>query len=112
MLREWGSKVWVRTEKKDKLGGQCVEEGRWIGVDVKSKGIRVYWPKKRSVTMERNLYWNEESALSDERIEGEDYDFDDLSSEKHSPASDDSSPSNPPSHPTPPPPLDVGSQGN
>ena len=55
-LREWGSTVWVRTEKKDKLGGQHVEEGRWVGVDVKSKGIHVYWPKKWSVTVERNLY--------------------------------------------------------
>jgi hypothetical protein len=39
ILREWGSKVWVCTKKKDKLGGQRVEEGRWVGVNVKSKVI-------------------------------------------------------------------------
>ena len=36
-LREWGSRVWVRNEKKAKLGGR-VDEGVWVGIDDKSKG--------------------------------------------------------------------------
>ena len=42
-LREWGEKVWVRVEGENKLGGR-VKEGRWVGVDERSKGVRVYWP--------------------------------------------------------------------
>jgi hypothetical protein len=54
-VREWGEKVWVRTEKKgNKLGGR-VREGRWLGIDDTSKGVRIYWPDKRNITVERNV---------------------------------------------------------
>ncbi|PPQ83602.1 hypothetical protein CVT26_001384 [Gymnopilus dilepis] len=66
-LREWGEKVWVRVEAGNKLGGR-VKEGRWIGVDERSKGVRVYWPETRSVSVERNVYYDETSAS---RLEGE-----------------------------------------
>lgn len=57
-LRPWGSKVWVRTEGGDKLGGR-VAIGCWVGVDDDSpNGCRVFWPSKRSVTVERNVYWD------------------------------------------------------
>jgi Reverse transcriptase (RNA-dependent DNA polymerase)/gag-polypeptide of LTR copia-type/Integrase core domain/GAG-pre-integrase domain/Zinc knuckle len=72
-LREWGSRVWVRNEKKAKLGGR-VDEGVWVGIDEKSKGFRVYWPKKCTVTVERNVYFNEQEAPPD-RLEGEDYEI-------------------------------------
>jgi hypothetical protein len=51
-VREWGEKVWVRIEGGDKLGGR-VREGRWLGVDEKSKGVRVYWPDSKMVSVER-----------------------------------------------------------
>lgn len=53
-VREWGEKVWVCIEGGDKLGG-CVKEGRWLGIDEHSKGFRIYWPDKRTVTTERNI---------------------------------------------------------
>jgi len=54
-LREWGEKVYVRLEKKGlKLGGR-VREGRWLGVDEQSKGVRIYWPDTKSITVERNV---------------------------------------------------------
>ncbi|KAI6114262.1 hypothetical protein F5141DRAFT_1002278, partial [Pisolithus sp. B1] len=58
----WGSRVWVCIEGGTKLGGR-VAEGRWMGVDDDSpNGCRVYWPKKRSVTVERNVYWDPSQA--------------------------------------------------
>ena len=71
-VREWGEKVWVRVEKGSKLGGR-VKEGRWMGVDDTSKGVRIYWPDKRNVTVERNVYYDKTGA-SASRFEGEDWD--------------------------------------
>jgi hypothetical protein len=50
-MREWGEKVWVRIEGGNKLGGH-VREGRWLGLDERSKGIRVYWPDTKTVSIE------------------------------------------------------------
>lgn len=69
-VREWGSRCWVRNESSAKLGGR-VAEGVWVGIDDKSKGSRVFWPGKRRVTVERNVYFDESSATAD-HLEGED----------------------------------------
>jgi len=69
-VREWGSKVWVRNESSAKLGGR-VNEGIWVGLDDKSKGARVYWPQTRTVTVERNVYFNNSGPSGP--LEGEDY---------------------------------------
>ena len=71
-VREWGEKVWVRVEEGNKLGGR-VREGRWMGLDDQSKGVRVYWPDKRKVSIERNVYVDKTGA-SNSRLEGEDWD--------------------------------------
>jgi hypothetical protein len=57
-IHPWGSKVWVHVESGTKLEGH-VEEGHWVSVDNSSEnGSRIYWPVKRSVTVERNVYWD------------------------------------------------------
>lgn len=66
---EWGGKVYVRVEAGDKLGGR-VREGRWLGVDEQAKGVRVYWPDMRTVTVERNTYFDKAPSAS--RVGGED----------------------------------------
>jgi hypothetical protein len=66
-LREWGERMWVRIEGGTKLGGR-VREGRWLGVDEQSKGVRVYWPDTRTITVERNTYFDDSSAS---HLEGE-----------------------------------------
>jgi hypothetical protein len=71
-VREWGDKVWVRVEGGDKLGRR-VKEGRWLGVDENSKGVRVYWPDKTNVTVERNVYYDP-TCSSVSRLEGEEWD--------------------------------------
>jgi hypothetical protein len=62
-LREFGEKVWVRVEKGNKLGGR-VREGRWLGVDEQSKGVRVWWPDTKTVTVERNCYYDNSRPTS------------------------------------------------
>jgi len=71
-VHEWGKKVWIRVEKGSKLGGR-VKEGRWMGVDDTSKGVRIYWPDKRNVMVERNVYYDKTGA-SASHFEGEDWD--------------------------------------
>jgi hypothetical protein len=50
LVKEWGEHVWIRIEEGDKLGG-CVREGQWLGVDKESKGTRIYWPDKQSISV-------------------------------------------------------------
>ena len=64
-LREWGKKVYVQIEGGTKLGGR-VREGKWFGVDEESKGIRVYWPDTKKITVERNVYYDNSSACHSE----------------------------------------------
>src|ERR1700678_1757620 len=48
-------------EKGTKLGGR-VRGGKWLGVDEESKGARVYWPDNKTVTVERNIYYENPSV--------------------------------------------------
>ena len=63
--------MWVGVEGGDKLRG-CVREGRWLGLDEKSKGICVYWLDTKTVSIEQNIHINKTSAscLEGEDIEG------------------------------------------
>ncbi|THH07674.1 hypothetical protein EW146_g9241 [Bondarzewia mesenterica] len=65
-VREWGSTVWVHDTTGLKLEPRA-KEGHWIGVDELSKGCRVYWPKSKMVSVERNVYY----VLPSQRLEGE-----------------------------------------
>ena len=49
--------MYVRIKGCTKLGGR-VCEGHWLGIDNESKGIRVYWPESKKVTVERNIYYD------------------------------------------------------
>ena len=74
-LHEWGSAVWVHTTGGMKLDGRS-KNGRWIGFDETSKGHRIYWPKRRNVTIERSLKFSNEEILIlpnrlDKQIQGE-----------------------------------------
>jgi GAG-pre-integrase domain len=70
---EWGEKVWVRTETGDKLG-ERVTEGRWIGIDKWSKGFRINWPDKQTVSVEQNVHLDNQNT-SGSHLEGEDWEF-------------------------------------
>ena len=66
-IRDWGEKVYVRTEGGNKLGGR-VRMGKWLGIDDESNGVRVYWPDTKTVTVEQNTYFDNSSA---DRLGGE-----------------------------------------
>ena len=53
-LHEWGTRIWVHTTNGSKLDWRS-KEGKWIGFDEISNGHRIYWPDKRSVTVERSI---------------------------------------------------------
>ena len=98
-VREWGERVWVRVEGGNKLGKR-VREGRWMGIDEQSKGVRIYWPDTRTVGVERNVYVDKTGA-SASRLEGEEWDgFNETNTD--TPVI----PVNPPIIPTNPPDLD------
>ncbi|EIW59010.1 uncharacterized protein TRAVEDRAFT_124765, partial [Trametes versicolor FP-101664 SS1] len=48
-LHCFGAKVWVRKEKSAKMDSKA-REGRFVRYNNTSKGYRIYWPDKRSVT--------------------------------------------------------------
>jgi hypothetical protein len=92
-VRVWGSCVLVRVEGGSKLGGHIVK-GHWMGIDEASaNGCCVYWPNHRTVTVERNVYWDPSDAelLSHE---GE---------QEHSPSAILTTPAQPPVLPSPSP---------
>jgi hypothetical protein len=69
-LPEWGCNIWVHTKDNSKLDARAVE-GRWIGYDEQSKGSRIYWPQKGSVTVERSIVFTPPMVVADD-LEGED----------------------------------------
>ncbi|RXW15151.1 hypothetical protein EST38_g10703 [Candolleomyces aberdarensis] len=60
-IQPWGSKILVKDLNAGKLDSR-VREGRYLGPDEESLGVRVYWPEKRTVTVEREVYYNTPKA--------------------------------------------------
>jgi Reverse transcriptase (RNA-dependent DNA polymerase)/gag-polypeptide of LTR copia-type/GAG-pre-integrase domain len=57
-IQEFGVAAYVKDLKAGKLDARA-QLGRFVGYDTESKGYRIYWPGKRSVTVERNVVFNE-----------------------------------------------------
>jgi hypothetical protein len=64
-LHKFGCIVWVKNLKAQKLDPRTIQ-GKFIGYDEESKGYRIYWPKKNSVTVERDVYFDKSEALRPE----------------------------------------------
>lgn len=63
-LQPWGCKVQVHDTAGSKLDGRS-KIGRWVGFDPKTKeGHCVYWPKKRSISVERSVRFNFEDEIT------------------------------------------------
>jgi hypothetical protein len=58
-LPVWGSIVWVHDTSSGKLGARA-KEGHWVGYNINSNGHRIFWRKKRTVTVERNIVFSKE----------------------------------------------------
>ena len=71
-IRPWGCKAWVKHIDVGKLEARA-DECRFVGFDSESKGFQVYWPGRNRVSIERDVYFNEKDALTNDEalIEGE-----------------------------------------
>ena len=67
-LHDWGCTAWAKRTKMDKLTSR-VEEGRFVGYDAESKGYRIYWPDKKVISVERDVYFNKDEILVPETVQ-------------------------------------------
>lgn len=63
-IHEFGAAAYVKDLKAGKLDARALL-GRFVGYDSESKGFRIYWPTKRSVTVERNVIFNDGDVTAD-----------------------------------------------
>ena len=68
----FGSAVWVKVKDAGKLEPQAVE-GRFIGYDEESKGYRIYYPKRCTVIVDHDVYFDKDAAVELDEVvfEGE-----------------------------------------
>ncbi|KAL7282957.1 LOW QUALITY PROTEIN: hypothetical protein ACG7TL_002375 [Trametes sanguinea] len=97
-LHRFGAKVWVHKESAGKTESKA-REGRFVGYSQKSKGYQIYWPDKRSVTIERNVRFVEDEPDS---VEVEDVQLEGAKADRGEQPTSSTSPS-----PTPQPPSET-----
>ena len=56
-IHEFGTAAYAKDLKAGKLDTHA-QQGYFVGYDSESKGFRIYWPTKRSITVERNIVFN------------------------------------------------------
>ena len=56
-IQEFSVAVYVKDIHAEKLNARA-QFGCFIGYDAESKGYRIYWPSKQSITVERNVVFN------------------------------------------------------
>jgi len=68
----FGAIVWVKVKDAGKLDSQAVE-GSFVGYNEESKGYRLYFPKRRQIAVERDVYFDKETVIEvgDVVFEGE-----------------------------------------
>ena len=62
-IQEFGAAAYVKDSAAGKLSARA-KKGRFIGYDSESKGYRIYWPDKHSITIKRNMVFNQDDVLS------------------------------------------------
>ena len=60
-IQEFGAAAYVKDLAAGKLDARA-KKGRFVGYDSESKGYRIYWPEKRSISVERNVVFNREDV--------------------------------------------------
>ena len=53
-IQEFGAAAYVKDLNTGKLDARA-KKGHFVGYNSKSKGYRIYWPEKRSITVKRML---------------------------------------------------------
>jgi hypothetical protein len=54
--------VWMKVKDAGKLDSQAVE-AHFVGYDEESKGYRLYFPKRRVVVVERDVYFDKDAVI-------------------------------------------------
>jgi hypothetical protein len=68
-LIEFGRKVWVKPKKSPKLTNPAVE-GHFVGYNDETKdGLRIYWPGKHLVTVERDVSFNKNDVAPHKSVQ-------------------------------------------
>ena len=60
-IQEFRAAAYVKDLKAGKLDARA-KMGRFVGYNSESKGYRIYWPGKRSITIERNVVFNQDDV--------------------------------------------------
>ncbi|KAF7324328.1 Transcription factor [Mycena sanguinolenta] len=69
--RKFGCRVWVRVHDGSKLDERGVE-AKWVGPSIKTPDShRIYWPTKGTVTVERDVRFDDETTFPVEKDEGD-----------------------------------------
>ena len=58
----FGAVVWVKVKDAGKLDSQAVD-GHFVGYDEESKGYRLYFPKRRHIAVEHDVYFDKEAVI-------------------------------------------------
>ena len=66
-IQEFGATAYVKDLKAGKLDA-CAKVGCFIGYDSESKGYRIYWPGKRSITVKQNVIFNENDVWNEDGV--------------------------------------------
>jgi hypothetical protein len=66
-IREFGVAAYVKDLRARKLDPRA-QVGCFVGYDSESKGYRIYWPAKRTVTVERNVVFSEDDVRMNENL--------------------------------------------
>ena len=62
-IHKFGTAVYVKDLKARKLDARA-KLGQFVGYNSESKGFHIYWPNKQSVTVKRDVIFNQEDVLT------------------------------------------------
>lgn len=60
-IQEFGAAAYVKDLSAGKLDTRA-KKGRFVGYDSESKGYQIYWPEKKSISVEHNIVFNQEDT--------------------------------------------------
>src|ERR1700749_3800812 len=69
-IHEFGAAAYVKDLKAGKLDSRA-QLGRFIGYDLESKGFRIYWPNKRSITVDSDVTMDATAVIPGDLSKGE-----------------------------------------
>ena len=66
-IQEFGVAAYIKDLKAGKLDAHT-KVGHFVGYDSESKGYQIYWPQKRSITIEHNVIFNKSDVTANDNI--------------------------------------------